>query len=351
MPFRRMGPNSHRDDFAVAFDLKTARQRVKDLADNQMSDDEVIRRYNLKETATWKLSEVRANDLASFEPTECFYRPFDFRFMLRAEWAYDRLGPELLKHLVHGQPALLALKQADEGFAVFVTDKCVGQHKLTCRYDGSYVIPLYLFPTNEELQLDQRKANFESLFISSFSSKLGLQFIADGNGDLDKTFGPVDVLNYAYAVFYSPTYRARYAELLRNGFPRLPLTASKSIFQALVEKGAELVALHLMKSPLLQHVSPAFPVKGSNTIEVAQYSESGQRVLINSTQYFDNVPKSAWEFIIGGYQMAERWLNERTGRKLTFDDMLHYQKLVVAQTETIRIMSQIDALIPRWPLE
>ncbi len=58
-----------------------------------------------------------------------------------------------------------------------------------------------------------------------------------------------------------------------------------------------------------------------------------------------------WGSHIGGYQVLHKWLKDRKGRKLSFDDLLHYQKIVVALNETMRLMEEIDALIPAWPME
>jgi hypothetical protein len=68
----------------------------------------------------------------------------------------------------------------------------------------------------------------------------------------------------------------------------------------------------------------------------------GNKVYINDTQYFDNVPLVAWEFYIGGYQPAQKWLKDRKGRELSYEDIKHYQKIIVALTETDRIMKEID---------
>jgi predicted helicase len=175
--------------------------------------------------------------------------------------------------------------------------------------------------------------------------------VSDGRGDLVETFGPEDVFNYAYAVFHSPTYRARYAEFLKIDFPRLPLTSDKELFKGLAVKGTELVALHLMESPILNNLITGYPVAGSNTAEKVSYDENTQRVYINKTQYFEGVPPEVWNFHIGGYQVAQKWLKDRKSRTLTYDDLTHYQKVVVALTETIRLMKEIDQLIPSWPIE
>jgi predicted helicase len=154
-----------------------------------------------------------------------------------------------------------------------------------------------------------------------------------------------------YAVLHSPTYRKRYADFLRSDFARLPLTSDLSLFGALAGKGSELVSLHLMESPKLDQLITTFPERGSNVVEMVTYVAALQRVCVNGIQYFDNVPREAWEFHIGGYRVLERWLKDRKGRELTWHDTQHYQKIVVALRETIRVMGEIDAAIPKWPIE
>ncbi|NLN41552.1 MAG: helicase, partial [Clostridiales bacterium] len=76
-----------------------------------------------------------------------------------------------------------------------------------------------------------------------------------------------------------------------------------------------------------------------------------QRVYINKSQHFEGVPPEVWNFYIGGYQVCQKWLKDRKGRTLTFDDLCHYQKIIVALKETIQLMGEIDTLIPTWPME
>jgi SOS-response transcriptional repressor LexA len=68
--------------------------------------------------------------------------------------------------------------------------------------------------------------------------------------------------------------------------------------------------------------------------------------------YFEGVPPEVWNFHIGGYQVCEKWLKDRKGRRLSKDDIIHYQKIIVALDETIRLMKEIDQVIERhggWP--
>ncbi|MCL4464757.1 MAG: DUF559 domain-containing protein [Chloroflexi bacterium] len=165
------------------------------------------------------------------------------------------------------------------------------------------------------------------------------------------TFGPEDVFHYIYAMFHSSTYRQRYAEFLKTDFPRVPLTTNPALFRCLCALGGQLVAIHLLESPLLDPPFPtSFPQPGDGRVEKVRYDEAEQRVYINSRQYFGSVTPEVWRFQVGGYQVLDKWLKDRKGRSLTYGDQTHYQKIVVALRETIRLMAEIDAAIPSWPI-
>ena len=175
-----------------------------------------------------------------------------------------------------------------------------------------------------------------------------MQFISDGKETYKQTFGPEDFFNYLYAVFNSLTYRTRYGEFLKIDFPRLPLTSNINLFRDLCAIGQRLVELHLMEQ-FGEHI-PNYPEPGNNKVEKVEYtqptdqSEQG-RVWINKTQYFDGVPPYVWEFHVGGYQVCQKWLKDRKGRTLTYDERKHYQRIVGILSETITLMEQIDDVI------
>jgi very-short-patch-repair endonuclease len=168
-----------------------------------------------------------------------------------------------------------------------------------------------------------------------------------------KTCSPIDILDYIYAVLHSPSYREKYKEFLKIDFPRIPYPESAEEFWRLVELGGELRQIHLLESPKVNQFIPSYPIDGDNVITRSLTKRSPGFVLtdktnrigqvwINNKQYFDGVPESAWEFYIGGYQPAQKWLKDRKKRKLDFNDIIHYQKIIVALTQTERIMGEID---------
>jgi len=153
---------------------------------------------------------------------------------------------------------------------------------------------------------------------------------------------PEDIFDYIYAVLHSPSYREKYKEFLKIDFPRVPYPKDKKQFAALVALGTELRELHLLESPKVRKYITSYPESGSNVVE--KIARKGNKVYINAEQYFGGVPEVAWNFYVGGYQPAQKWLKDRKGRELTSEDITHYQRIIVALLETNRIMREVDTV-------
>jgi predicted helicase len=212
------------------------------------------------------------------------------------------------------------------------------------------------YSSGQDDKYNNRTPNLAPTFIADLEAKLGLTFNPIQRHTAETEFGPEDVFHYIYAILQSPTYRERYAEFLKIDFPRIPLTADAELFRELAALGQELVALHLLESPAVTMPITSYPVPGDNRVEkgypkfTQALDEPAGRVHINKTQYFDGVPPEVWEFYVGGYQVCDKWLKDRRGRVLTYDDLTHYQQVVVALQRTISLMDDIDAVIPEWPI-
>ena len=362
MPVNVLGFQTHRDHFAIDFDMERLRARIAELRDPARTDEQLRNLYKLRDNRDWQLPIARGqlrNDggwKAHF--ISCLYRPFDWRPSYFSTVAMDYPRRELQDHVAGKDNLCLGVGRQglavnDPQWALVAVSREPVDANIF-RRGGINVFPLYLYPQDDNL-LDAaeegRRPNLSPQFVNELSEKLSLRFVPDGRGDLEKTFGPEDVFHYAYAVFHSPTYRERYAEFLKRDFPRLPLTSDRALFAALATKGADLVGLHLMTSAALDQLITRFPESGDNVVERVSYDTANGRVLINKDQYFEGVPEEVWEFRIGGYQVLDKWLKDRKGRRLTSSDIRHYQRIVVALSETRRLMREIDEAIPGWPLE
>ncbi len=182
-----------------------------------------------------------------------------------------------------------------------------------------------------------------SRIVTIFADKIGLTFTNEKE-PTDNTFAPIDILDYIYAVLHSPTYREKYKEFLKIDFPRVPYPKDQDTFWKLVKLGGEIRQIHLLESPIVNKYITTYPADGDNTITKISYDSQLQRVYINANQYFEGVPEVAWNFYIGGYQPAQKWLKDRKDRQLEFDDILHYQKIIVALAETDRLMGEVDGV-------
>jgi predicted helicase len=356
MPINVLGFQTHRDHFAIDFEKGELKARIAEFRDTRTNDDEIRTRFEISDNRDWKISEARArirtDKYWESRLIECAYRPFDFRFGYYDEGAMDYPRRELIAHMLCKENLALNITRQTKATTwqhAIVSNKPAPAVFVELK-DGSNLFPLYLYPAaGRELNFHaDRRPNFSTAFLRILAEKLKQS--QEEQYGLPKDITPEDIFHYIYAVFHSPTYRTRYADFLKIDFPRVPLTSNLKLFRALSDKGAELVALHLLESPKVQDFITGFPMKGDNIVEKVQYTDKDKRVWINKTQHFSVVPKEVWEFYIGGYQVCEKWLKDRKGRKLSYDDIQHYQKIVIALNETIRLMAEIDRLIPGWPM-
>jgi hypothetical protein len=385
------GIKTERDSVSIHFTRGGIQTSVNEF---RMLDEMTLRlKYGLeKDSRDWSVERAKA-DVNQHKDQKLFsrilYRPFDIRhtwFSGKSKGFIGTPAANLMRHFLAGENlGLITTRQTKEEFGVLATSLIAG-HKSCAGYDINTVFPLYLYangdlPDGDLFEHDNgRRPNLSREFVAGCEKLLGLAFVPDDRGNLKKTFGPEDVFHYAYAVFHAPGYRERYAEFLKLDFPRVPVTSDPGLFRRLCERGAELVALHTLKSHGPDLLS--FDVPGDNMVEQVIYvpskaastrkpevqpdlkgrlpskprelpAGSTGRVFINATQYFEGIPPAVWQFRIGGYQVAEKWLKDRKGRALNHDELEHYQHTVSALAETRRRMAEIDAIIDDhggWPL-
>ncbi len=381
-----LGVLTKRDHLVVDFDEVDVMKKIRAFVNKSLSDDDCAVQFDLpfSDKDKWNLKKARqvvTETLSSEYKETLVYRPFDQRSLYYHESLVARQNKRVMQHMQQENLAIILGRQgdatgSDDWDVLFATASLTDQN--VYRRGGGTVFPLYLYPDSLQqslLDTDEpstapggRRPNLSPAFIAALSEKLSMRFVADGKGDLVHEFVPEDVVDYMYAVFHAPTYRARYAEFLKIDFPRLPLTSDVDLFRALCGLGQRLVALHLMES-FSKSVVSGFPVKGNNVVERVEYQEPSPsivmpptptqtaqnegRVYINKTQYFSGVPADAWAFHVGGYQVCHKWLKDRKGRALTFADIQHYQRVVGALAETITLMEQVDMVIEEhggWPL-
>jgi hypothetical protein len=369
MPINVLGFQTHRDNFAISFQKDILMERIEKFRDDHLSDNAIKDEYKIKDTKGWSVRSARKL-LKKFDNWKqsiitCSYRIFDERYCCFNSIVMDRPRRELIDHVAGRENLCLGVGR--QGSAVqdpvwslaWISRAPVDANIF--RRGGINVFPLYLYtkPSSADLMAEKR-LNFSSTFLKLLCGKLGLKQKSDFN--CPKDISPESIIHYAYAIFYSLNYRNRYAEFLRNDFPRLPLTFQIDLFKELSKLGKSLSDIHLMDSPKLNKIITNYTgpknkeIKRinwiNNTVWIdAPIAKNGQPAK-GGTVGFQGVPENVWNFFIGGFQPCEKWLKDRKGLILTDIDIRHYQEMIVAISETIHLQTEIDQVIDKhggWP--
>lgn len=388
-----LGFQSHRDAFVTDISRSNLQDRMEDFFDLSQSDATVENRYGISSYRNFQVSTYRRKSpFAQAKIIRYQSRPFDYRYVyydrdIVQEWQIKTHGP-----LLQPNVGLNSVRQTKaENWQHVMASSTPTPAVFIEIKDGSSQFPLWLDPQGTD---GRRLPNIGSPFSNRLAhlTRLAWDDCIDAprqtqlvgvvppkpqqtamfathreRGDLTATFGPRDVFDWIYAVLHSPAYRARYADYLKSAFARVPLPRSRELFQALVPLGTKLVALHLLDADgaieLKDPKDVRFAGHGEARVEKApEWSAAGgNRVTISAHRWFEGVPERVWDFHIGGYQPAQKWLKDRAkkggkksspGRILTAEDQLHYRRMIVAMDKTIDLMAEIDRVIEAnggWP--
>ena len=353
MPLKGVGVVTARDALSIDVDPESLWRRVARFA--EISTEDAREQYDLGSDAqSWKVSWAQ-RDVQQSGPSRQFikqvlYRPFDSRFIYytgKSSGFICRPVLDTMRHMMLGMNLGLITARSNKSHSMdhFFCTISLMETKCGEATTQSYLFPLYIFASEGGLGIiAQRQPNLNLGITTQWTRVLGVK---------SGSIAPENIFHYAYAVFHSPGYRTRYAEFLRIDFPRLPLTSSLELFRELARLGGELVALHLMESPKLDKAITKWRgATPSGEIEKVAYADATVWIDKAKTEGFRGVPENVWNFHIGGYQVCQKWLKDRKGRTLTADDIAHYHRIVIALSETIRLMGEIDEVIERhggWP--
>ena len=336
-----MGVTTARDRMVIDSDRNRLLERICRFADPSYSDDETRHfffgnksggKYLPGDSRGWSMSKARIS-IRDFDHssiiTPISYRPFDKEYIYYCQEMVDWPRMTIMRHLQKENIGFCAVRinSRDNEHTFFVTDSIVDKTLLSSK-DNANVFPLYLYDESGE-----KRPNLNNEIWRLINNSIG------------KDVSPEEILGYIYGVLYSISYREKYKEFLKVDFPRIPYPVNSNLFDNLSEKGKELIDLHLMNGSERWPLTITFPVSGNNIIEDLSWSpNNGGRVQINKTQYLGNVSAIAWNAYIGGYQPAQKWLKDRKGKVLSFQDILHYGRIIYALEQTERIIKEIDGI-------
>ncbi len=348
------GIKTHRDAFVVDIEKKKLETRIQDFYNEELSNDTILSNFDLKASKDW-LNEKRKGKFQNEQIKSITYRPFDDRWIYYSPNLVDRGRENIFNTSVsNSNYGLLSCRQQStfDFQHAFITKSLADMCSVSLQTkETGYYFPLYTYSKeslNQKsiIEVSERRSNLNFKIAFNIAQGINHTYIDDETILAELSDGvvgvihPLDIFDYIYAILHSPSFREKYKEFLKIDFPRVPYPTDADKFWKLVALGKELREIHLLESPKVEDYITGYPEDGDNVVGKPTYKNGS--VYINETQYFSNVPEIAWNFYIGGYQPAQKWLKDRKDRELSFDDILHYQKIIVALTETDRIMGEID---------
>jgi hypothetical protein len=351
LPVYSSGIQTKNDPVCIGWTATEIFERVTFLDETPAA--QAARELGIKGDGAWSIAAAK-QDLRSFGVTKknvrrILYRPFDWRYTYYTNKSGGFLGRpryEVMRHMADGENLALIFNRQIVGNSV---SQFGATRDLICHgtfYLGNkgqdYLAPLYTFE-NDLLSRGkpERRANLSPKFIAALKGALGAEP------------KPEEVFHYLLAVFHSEKYRERYGELIKQDFPRVPLTQKKALFAGLVTLGKEIASLHMMESGLKNSGTSPVGMVGAK-VEKADYDEAAKTIWIDKrkTKGLKGVEPTVWVFFVGGYQVCEKWLKDRKGESLSKNDVEHYQLVVATLAELSKQMKEVDAVIAKhggWP--
>lgn len=354
MPANVTGIVTMGDGFIVADSPGSLRTNLDYFLASGCSEEDLKSRFALgKNYAKWALGNRESIVLESRRIVPIAYRPLDTRWTYFDNKLLWRWREDIMRHMVDRPNFNLMLtRQTKDEVGALVVDS-IAAHKAFSAYDITYNFPLYLYPQEREqhdaFAATQRTLNFDPKLYTAICNAAGIDPAhQDGLGDDFRSAtgearpSEVKVFDYIYGVLHSPGYRETFAEFLKTDFPRIPYPPSPEVFRHISEKGEQLRRLHLMEASAIGDALYPYKGEGDDVVAAGYPKFEKGKVQISKDQYFADIPEIAWKFHIGGYQPAQKWLKDRRGRSLSWEDIGHYHKIIKILVETDRIMKEIE---------
>ncbi len=349
------GVKTHRDHFLVCFTENEIKQRMRTFESN-LPDELVAQSLDLKDTRDWKLKTTRES-LKKIDWKEYIrpysYRPFDNRQICYLQDLIDRGCDrlDLMQHFFKENLGMCITRQLStlNFLHAFVTNNVTDMCFISIKTkETGYVFPLYVYQQKDK----PKKKSLSSMMMlfepeADYGVKkpnLSPELVEKLTKTYKKAPSPEEIFYYIYAVLYSNTYRTKYAEFLKIDFPRVPFAKDYKLFKKIAEYGEKLVEHHLIKSAELDKPIAKFQGQGNDKVEKLKYEKGN--LYVNDAQYFEGIPQEVWEYKIGGYQVCDKWLKDRKGRKLSVEETQHYCRVVTSIKKTIEIQAKIDGIYP-----
>lgn len=354
MPKNNVGIVTANNDFTLNNNLVNMQNIVNDIY--CLSEEDFIFKYpHYQEKSNWNFTSAKSDVVKTNKNNNLFTpilkHPFNIKYTYytgNSQGFHCRPRKEIMSNMLLGENIALLTARKNETLDAdhFFCSEYITEAKAGESSTQSYIFPLYIYPDDTDNQLDlgiKKQANFSPKFLEYLNNKLN--FLPN----------PEVIFAYIYSIFYCPQYRKTYGKFFQEDFPRVPIISDVDKFEQLANLGSQLIDLHTLKyfakkQDKYFYSEFIFSYFGSDTlITKIKYLEGEEKLFINKKTYFYPLCGEIWKMTIGGYRVLSKWLSERKNTVLSQEDMEYFKKVVFSLSQTIKIMNDIDKIVPSFP--
>jgi predicted helicase len=324
-----------RDSLCVQNTKQEIQNIIKDF--QTIPSEDLRTKYSLGKDTDWTVDgAIKDIEDRNGKITQIAYRVFDNRWTYytgKQNGFHCRPRGDVMRNFVDTKENVgLCFTRTDKSqrkySMVFLTDKITESCILTSQTAGiATVVPLYV---KTDDMLGDYVPNFNKEELDKLTQNLK-----------DKP-QPQEIFDYCYGILYDPNYREKYNEFLKRDYPKVAVIENEKVFSDYSKFGKQLKELHLIKTDAKLDLQIEPNDAKNLQIEFVKYLD--EKLFINKQTSINGIPQNVWEYMIGGYQVLDKWFKSHKGELFDFEKFNHIQKVAGILAETIKIQEQLKHL-------
>jgi predicted helicase len=366
-----------RDHFTIYREKSDLITVLKDFV--KLDDETARKKYDLRnDSQDWKVylakQDIISTNINEKNIVSLLYRPFDFRYTYytgKSGGFHCRPRSEVMKNMILGENIGFSVARSVRGsdWRDILASKYITEFGVISTRPGntSPLFPLFIY--TEEFTKISKKINYKLKSMSKIEDLLGLNFSEQEISDSDNTFNHFDLFHYIYGLLFSNWYRTRFSEFIKMDFPHIIFPKNKKIWKKIIQFGADLIALHTFdfdykysswssskeSNPFItMKIDFIQGINGKKIGKITKKNFKENKIFIDnkeSSSYFYPIEKEIWEYFVGSYQIAYKWLYDKRCKKnalgitLLDQEIEMYKKILHVISLTIKITNEIDEMI------
>lgn len=319
------GIDTGNDNFALSNDKSDIEEKISSIQ-NAQSDREILNILG-KLYSGQTISKLKEDVNLEGEIVTLNYRPFEEKYTyytgVSGGWLSRPRDKKIMSCLVkiENNYAIVFQKQGNSTWSdIFVSKNMIDSHFIGGK---TYIAPLVIEFDN---------LTKERIYNINEDAKNRI------SQNLKNSVSPEDIFDYCYGVLYDAKYRKKYNDFLNKDYPKIPIPENDEIFKKYVNFGSKLRKIHMGKIDNKIELTLESNL-GNTKIESVKYNSG--KLSINGDTKIIGISEDIWNFSIGSYKIIERWLKNRKGEDLSFENFELLKNIVSIIEGTIKLQKEI----------